>query len=105
MTLERVQLARVLAKWPVASWGPALDLMRLLMLVSGLCVSHTQRERERERERETHARTHARTCTRTRTHTHTQTHPVPWGGGALRRHGQQPLLDHSEAVPGQVGGL
>jgi len=25
-------LARVLAQWPVATWGPALDLMRLLLL-------------------------------------------------------------------------
>lgn len=33
-------LARVLAKWPVSSWGPALDLMRLLLLYPGVAAHY-----------------------------------------------------------------
>lgn len=33
-------LARVLAKWPVSSWAPALDLMRLLLLYPGVALHY-----------------------------------------------------------------
>jgi len=33
-------MARVLAQWPIASWGPALDLMRLLLLYPGVALHY-----------------------------------------------------------------
>ena len=33
-------MARVLAQWPIASWGPVLDLMRLLLLYPGVALHY-----------------------------------------------------------------